>query len=70
MDIKRHLFAVGAPVLVTEAVKISAVVSRGEGVVAVGDFLLEGLVLALWIRNLGARPIKSVLDLGSVSMST
>jgi len=46
VDVERHLLAVGAPVLVAEAVRVLSVSLGGEGVVAVGDGLLVDLVAA------------------------
>lgn len=52
VDVEGDLLAVGAPVLVSEAVSVLAVVLRVEGEVAVGDTLVKGLVLALGVRDL------------------
>lgn len=46
MNVERHFLAVSAPMLIAEAVEISAIVLCVEGVVAIGHIFLEGLVLA------------------------
>lgn len=46
VDVEGDLLAVGAPVLVAEAVGVFAVKLGGKGVVAVGDGLLVDFVLA------------------------
>ncbi len=52
MDIEGYFLAVGAPVLVTEAVGVLAVVLGVEAVVAVGDGLFVDLVLANGVCDL------------------
>ena len=52
VDIEGDLLAVGAPVLVAEAVHVFAILLGIEGVVAIGNALLEGLVLAIGSRDL------------------
>lgn len=53
VDVERNLLAVCAPVLVAKAVGEFTVVFRVERVVAVRYTLLESLVLADGVRDLG-----------------
>lgn len=52
VDVERDLLAVGAPVLVAEAVGVFAVMEGGIGVVAVGDGALVDFVLAARVGDL------------------
>jgi hypothetical protein len=52
MDVEGNLLGVGAPMLVTEAVDVFAIMLGSEGVVTVGDTLLVRLVLTRRIGDL------------------
>lgn len=54
VDVEGNLLCVGAPVLVTEAVEIFPIMLSSEGVVAVGNTLLIGLVLTSRVRDLSS----------------
>jgi hypothetical protein len=68
VDVERDLLGVGAPVLVAEAVGVFAVVLGSEGVVAVGDGLLVGLVLAVGVGDLSRSKIISKLSSFLISL--
>jgi hypothetical protein len=61
VDIERNLLAIRAPVLIAKAVSEFAIVLRVKRVVAVRDTLLEGLVLANGVRDLGVQVCKLLL---------
>lgn len=61
MDIERYLLRVGGPTLVAEAVVVFAVGVCGEGVVFVGDSLLEVLAVAERILDLEVATIISMI---------
>lgn len=52
MDVEGDLLAVGAPVLVTKAVGVFAIVLGLEVVIAIGDGLFVDFVTTNWIGDL------------------
>lgn len=61
VNVERDLLAVGAPVLVAEAVGVFAVMEGGIGVVAVGDGALVDFVLAARVGDLSQLVSHAVL---------
>jgi hypothetical protein len=65
MDVERHLFGIGRPVLIAEAVYVLSVHECSEGVIAVGYRSLVELVASAWVRYL-CRNAHSVSSVQSV----
>lgn len=55
VHVKGHLLSIGTPVLVAEAIGVLSIILGDKGVIAVGDGLLVGLVLALRVGDLSRR---------------